>query len=105
MSVKIRWLVPIACLFGRRGGVAAFLEARDLFLRREFKGQDHSRASSIKHQAGPSQRAIFYVCDFYRFVQRNIFVPRATNFYMQPRLATERPVPVRRTVEDQPSWK
>jgi hypothetical protein len=63
----------------------------DLFLRREYKGQitvGH-QASGFRHQAGPSQRAVFYVCDFYRFVQRNIFVPRATNFYTQP--ATERP--------------
>ena len=47
MSVKIRWLVPIADLFGRRGGVAAFLEARVV-------SSSSTRVRSqqgIKHQA------------------------------------------------------
>lgn len=82
MSVKIRWLVPIADLFGRRGGVAAFLEARVV-------SSSSTRVRSqqgIKHQASgrTSHNELFSTfVIFYRFVQRNIFVPQATKFYTQ----------------------
>ena len=89
--MKIRWLVPIADLFGRRGGVAAFLEARVV-------SSSSTRVRSqqgIKHQASDrtSHNELFSTfVIFNRFVQRNIFVPQATTFYTQLQ-------------KDQSSWK
>lgn len=84
MSVKIRWLVPVADFFGGRGGVAAFLEARVVSsssTRVRSQQGIKDQASGIRQDI--AQGAVFYVCDFYRFVQRNIFVPQATKFYTQ----------------------
>jgi hypothetical protein len=97
MSVKSQWLCS-DCQFGRRGGVAVFLEAREFF----SSSITRVTMQGIRHGHRRGLISTFEILLSLRTTS-NIFVPRATNHYTQLQKRQGRSIELER-IESSEVW-